>query len=58
MAIYFLDNSALVKRYVNEVASAWVLGLFDTTLRMSFRLRVAILRAIRSKYSDEVPYPH
>jgi predicted nucleic acid-binding protein len=28
MAVYFLDSSALVKRYVNETGSAWVLGLY------------------------------
>lgn len=32
MAVYFLDSSALVKRYINETGSAWVLGLFDPTL--------------------------
>lgn len=32
MAIYFIDSSALVKRYLSEVGSAWVLGLFDPTL--------------------------
>jgi|GEM_PF-3073312 len=25
MALYFLDSSALVKRYINEIASTWVL---------------------------------
>jgi hypothetical protein len=28
MAIYFLDSSALVKRYISETGSAWRLGLF------------------------------
>ncbi|MFB2970764.1 type II toxin-antitoxin system VapC family toxin [Aerosakkonema sp. BLCC-F183] len=32
MAIYFIDSSALVKRYISEIGSAWVLGLFDPTL--------------------------
>jgi predicted nucleic acid-binding protein len=36
MAIYFLDSSALVKRYINETGSAWVLGLFDPTLDNEF----------------------
>jgi uncharacterized protein len=31
MAIYFADSSALVKRYVSEVASGWVLELFNPT---------------------------
>lgn len=29
MAFYFMDSSALVKRYISETGSAWVLGLFD-----------------------------
>ncbi|MBW4479354.1 MAG: type II toxin-antitoxin system VapC family toxin [Tolypothrix brevis GSE-NOS-MK-07-07A] len=29
MAIYFIDSSGLVKRYISETGSAWVLGLFD-----------------------------
>ncbi|MDB9309027.1 hypothetical protein PN471_10325 [Aphanizomenon sp. CS-733/32] len=33
MAIYFIDSSALVKRYVNEIGSAWMLGLFDPSLK-------------------------
>jgi uncharacterized protein len=28
MTIYFVDSSALVKRYINEIGSTWVLGLF------------------------------
>ncbi|MFN6527698.1 type II toxin-antitoxin system VapC family toxin [Nostoc sp. ChiSLP03a] len=33
MAIYFIDSSALVKRYISETGSAWVLELFDPTLK-------------------------
>ncbi len=29
MAVYFCDSSALVKRYVQETGSAWVIGLTD-----------------------------
>ena len=29
MADYFLDSSALVKRYVSEIGSSWVINLFD-----------------------------
>lgn len=29
MAVYFFDSSAIVKRYVREVGSAWVLGITD-----------------------------
>jgi predicted nucleic acid-binding protein len=32
MADYFLDSSALVKRYVSEIGSAWASGLFDPVL--------------------------
>ncbi|MBE9073822.1 type II toxin-antitoxin system VapC family toxin [Microcystis sp. LEGE 08355] len=32
MALYFLDSSALVKRYISETGSAWVLGLFTDAL--------------------------
>ena len=31
MAVYFLDSSALVKRYISEIGSVWVLELFDLT---------------------------
>lgn len=31
MTIYVVDSSALVKRYVQETGSSWVLGLFDPT---------------------------
>jgi predicted nucleic acid-binding protein len=29
VAVYFLDTSAVVKRYVSEIGSAWVQGLTD-----------------------------
>jgi len=29
MAIYFLDSSGLVKRYVAEMGTAWVQGMTD-----------------------------
>lgn len=32
MPVYFVDSSALVKRYVREVGSTWILGLFDSAL--------------------------
>ncbi len=32
MAVYCLDSSALVKRYISETGSIWVLGLFDPAL--------------------------
>jgi uncharacterized protein len=36
MAVYFLDSSALVKRYVNEIGSTWVLGSFDPAVDNEF----------------------
>lgn len=33
MAVYFVDSSALVKRYVSESGSAKVLGIFDPALQ-------------------------
>ncbi|MEH1937706.1 MAG: hypothetical protein V7L14_29155 [Nostoc sp.] len=35
MAVYFLDSSALVKRYISEIGSVWVLGLFDPISELS-----------------------
>ncbi|NET61653.1 MAG: type II toxin-antitoxin system VapC family toxin [Symploca sp. SIO2E6] len=32
MRVYFLDSSALVKRYISEIGSTWVLGLFEPAL--------------------------
>ncbi|GGA09810.1 type II toxin-antitoxin system VapC family toxin [Okeania sp. KiyG1] len=32
MAIYFLNSSALVKGYISEIGSTWVLGLFNPAL--------------------------
>jgi predicted nucleic acid-binding protein len=31
MAVYFFDSSALVKRYVSETGTAWVVSLLDPT---------------------------
>jgi len=36
MAVYFLDSSALVKRYINETGSNWMLKLFGSTLSNDF----------------------
>ncbi|GAB4287752.1 MAG: hypothetical protein Fur0025_21530 [Oscillatoriaceae cyanobacterium] len=32
MTIYVIDSSALVKRYVGEIGSNWVRGIFEPTL--------------------------
>ena len=29
MAVLFLDSSALVKRYISEIGSTWILELFN-----------------------------
>ncbi len=34
MADYYLDSSALVKRYVVESGSTWIAGLFEPTVRV------------------------
>ena len=31
MSLYYLDSSALVKRYVNETGTAWVVSITDST---------------------------
>jgi len=36
MAIYFLDSSALVKRYIRETGSNWVCNLFNPSLGNQF----------------------
>jgi uncharacterized protein len=36
MTIYFLDSSALVKLYVNEVGSKWICSLFQPSLNNQF----------------------
>jgi len=33
MSVYFLDSSALVKRYVAEIGSGWVVGLCNPMLK-------------------------
>jgi predicted nucleic acid-binding protein len=33
MVVYFIDSSALVKRYISESGSKWVLGLFNSALK-------------------------
>jgi len=59
MAVYVLDSSALVKRYINEIGSAWVLNLFDPALNnevliaaiASVEIVAAITRRIRARYT-------
>jgi len=33
MAVYFVDSSALVKCYISEIGSTWVLSSFDPALK-------------------------
>ncbi|MBW4690398.1 MAG: type II toxin-antitoxin system VapC family toxin [Lyngbya sp. HA4199-MV5] len=44
MAVYFIDSSALVKRYVNETGSSWVLSLFDPA--SNNRIVIAAITAV------------
>jgi uncharacterized protein len=44
MAVYFIDSSALVKRYANEVGSAWVLELFN--LKSSNKIFIAAITGV------------
>lgn len=36
MAIYFLDSSAIAKRYLKEIGSTWLCDLFDPNLDNQF----------------------
>jgi uncharacterized protein len=40
MAVYFLDSSALVKRYLNEAGSSWLSGLFAPNLNHDFFIAI------------------
>lgn len=44
MAVYFLDSSALVKRYVSEPGTAWTQSLFDPAFRN--RIYIAAIGAV------------
>jgi uncharacterized protein len=44
MSIYFVDSSALVKRYISEAGSTWVLGLFDS--KMNNEIFVAAITSV------------
>lgn len=45
MAIYFLDSSALVKRYISETGSTWVVELFNPVLDNAFFVAAITRRA-------------
>ncbi|MEG5035356.1 hypothetical protein [Microcoleus sp. AT3-D2] len=58
MTIYFVDSSALVKRYINEIGSAWVLSLCDPALNNDILIAaitsVEIVASITRKSAAEV----
>lgn len=43
MPVYFLDSSALVKRYAAEAGSAWVRGLCEDTTCAIFISELALV---------------
>ncbi len=46
MAAFFLESSALVKRYVQEIGTAWVLGLTDPSA--GHRLHIAQISGVKT----------
>lgn len=50
MAVYFMDSSALVKRYISEAGSTWALELFNPAINNEIFIaaiaRVEIIAAI------------
>lgn len=57
MGTYFLDSSAVVKRYVTEAGSAWIMALCDPlyghNLYISQIAQVEVVRAISIKAQDK-----
>jgi predicted nucleic acid-binding protein len=54
MAVYFIDSSALVKRYVNEIDSAWVLGLFNPVLNNEILLELSRESRLLQLFHEEI----
>ena len=55
MAVYFFDSSALVKRYVQETGTAWVLGICNPTANAPLYIaRIVTLHAKRPRAADRV----
>ena len=58
MTIYYADSSALVKRYVNEVGSAWVQAICEPTTNHIIALAhvglAEIAAALGVKYRQSV----
>jgi Holliday junction resolvase RusA-like endonuclease len=58
MAVYFLDSSALVKRYISETGSVWVLGLFDPALNNeAFIADNELIKALEAANDGREPSP-
>jgi predicted nucleic acid-binding protein len=64
MTTYYLDTSALVKRYVNETGSPWLCALLDTSPRPSVvlahlvivEMTSALMRRVREGVVSEPEY--
>ena len=56
MSLYFLDSSALVKRYVTETGSDWIRALTDPTVRNSLIIAritwVEVLSALAHRWRE------
>lgn len=46
MAAYFLDSSAVVKRYVSETGTAWVSGITAATVNKVYLVRLTLVEVI------------
>lgn len=56
MTTYYLDSNALIKRYVAEVGSRWLINLINTSpdvLLVTFRLTVVEVRGVLARRKRE-----
>ena len=57
MADYYADSSALVKRHISEIGSAWLQALADRVARVSMaEVYSALNRRIREATLDTIDY--
>jgi predicted nucleic acid-binding protein len=56
MALYFLDSSALVKRYISETGSVWVLGLFAAAFNNEIFIAAIAKRRNCGCYYATIPH--
>lgn len=53
MPVYYLESSSLVKKYVAEIGTGWVVGLFRQTMPIPFYIaritQVEVLSALRRR---------